>query len=306
MDRRPDGHRPVPRHHRRQQTILSAIFTTAPLTVVRAVTEVASTHTATGLRFAVKDYPKDREYRRVKLSPAISTTLLAHIADQMIAPGELLFPQRLFDVDPSVTASQPNRPTEAATGRTQPNARGHTYLHGTMTAYTLGRCRCEHCRTALATYRAQRRAAGKDHPRTKGSTASSEHLPRRWFRHHIWQPATTAAGPTITVRFHDLRHAHASWLLAGGADIQTVKARLGHGSLRTTERYLHTLPDADDTALNALSRIRNSHRLQAGVGCGGTCMPGRSLTSSGPKWSTKHHAPTIRSCRWGSSRRTMV
>ncbi|HEY7007629.1 MAG TPA: tyrosine-type recombinase/integrase, partial [Jatrophihabitantaceae bacterium] len=45
-----------------------------------------------------------------------------------------------------------------------------------------------------------------------------------------------------TVRFHDLRHAHASWLLAGGADIQTVKERLGHGSLRTTEKYLHTLP----------------------------------------------------------------
>ena len=59
---------------------------------------------------------------------------------------------------------------------------------------------------------------------------------------------------------HDLRHAHASWLLAGGADIQTVKERLGHGSLRTTEKYLHTLPDTDDTALDALRRTRRGQR----------------------------------------------
>ena len=59
---------------------------------------------------------------------------------------------------------------------------------------------------------------------------------------------------------HDLRHAHASWLLAGGADLQIVKERLGHGSISTTEKYLHTLPDADDTALNALARTRSRSR----------------------------------------------
>ena len=31
----------------------------------------------------------------------------------------------------------------------------------------------------------------------------------------------------------DLRHAHASWLLAGGADIQVVKERLGHATIAT-------------------------------------------------------------------------
>jgi site-specific recombinase XerD len=36
-----------------------------------------------------------------------------------------------------------------------------------------------------------------------------------------------------------------------------VKDRLGHGSISTTEKYLHTLPDADDLALDAFSRIRN-------------------------------------------------
>ena len=73
----------------------------------------------------------------------------------------------------------------------------------------------------------------------------------------MWQPALKAANLEIHVRLHDLRHAHASWLLAGGADLQVVKQRLGHGSLHTTERYLHTLPDADETALEALAKIKN-------------------------------------------------
>jgi len=32
--------------------------------------------------------------------------------------------------------------------------------------------------------------------------------------------------------------------------------RLGHDSIATTEKYLHTLPDADETALDALAKIR--------------------------------------------------
>jgi site-specific recombinase XerD len=59
------------------------------------------------------------------------------------------------------------------------------------------------------------------------------------------------------MRIHDLRHAHASWLLAGGADLQVVKERLGHANIATTERYLHTLPGAGETALDALSTVRN-------------------------------------------------
>jgi hypothetical protein len=47
-----------------------------------------------------------------------------------------------------------------------------------------------------------------------------------------------------------------AWLLHGGADLQVVKERLGHASIATTKRYLHSLPTADETALDALSRIR--------------------------------------------------
>jgi hypothetical protein len=36
-----------------------------------------------------------------------------------------------------------------------------------------------------------------------------------------------------------------------------VKERLGRASIATTEKYLHSLPTADETALDALTRIRN-------------------------------------------------
>jgi integrase len=50
--------------------------------------------------------------------------------------------------------------------------------------------------------------------------------------------ARDAAG-LAGLRVYDLRHAHASWLLAGGADLQVVKERLGHASIVTAEKYRH-------------------------------------------------------------------
>jgi len=79
----------------------------------------------------------------------------------------------------------------------------------------------------------------------------------------VWLPGCAAGGIAPPVRLHEPRHSHASWLLAGGADLQVVKERLGHRSIATTEKYLHTLPDADETALAALDRVR-SRRGQAG------------------------------------------
>ena len=141
-------------------------------------------------------------------------------------------------------------------GHTEPNVAGRTYRHGTLSGYTAGRCRCEHCKGAFAHYRRERRVAGMDDPRTPRVRATDGHIPRDWFRNQVWRPALTAAGVTA-VRPHDLRHAHASWLLAGGADLQAVKERLGHASIATTEKYLHTLPDADDSTLDAFTRIRD-------------------------------------------------
>jgi integrase len=44
------------------------------------------------------------------------------------------------------------------------------------------------------------------------------------------------------MRFHDLRHSYGSLLVAGGIDLASVKAAMGHARLATTERYLHARP----------------------------------------------------------------
>jgi integrase len=83
---------------------------------------------------------------------------------------------------------------------------------------------------------------------------------RNNFRSKVWLPALERADLGIHVRMHDLRHAHASWLLAGGADLKTVMDRMGHSQIQTTQKYLHTLPDADDKALDAFTAVRNRGR----------------------------------------------
>lgn len=80
---------------------------------------------------------------------------------------------------------------------------------------------------------------------------------RNTFRTKVWLPALERARLDFHVRVHDLRHAHASWLLAGGADLRAVMERMGHSQVTTTQLYLHALPEADQQALAAFERIRS-------------------------------------------------
>jgi integrase len=234
-------------------------FRSRIVTVSRAVVQVNPKFHPQGERFLVKEYPKDKEYRRFKLSAQIIDKLKAHRDAENLGSNDLLFVIRDQENPKPAFRVVPN-PEEL--GLTPPNEKGRQYKHGTLSGYGLGKCRCDGCRAACAIYRAQRRAGGKDSPRQPRLRATDEdgHISNDWFRRRVWYPAVEAAGLTIGVRIHDLRHAHASWLLAGGADLQVVKERLGHASIATTERYLHTLPGADDTALNARSAIRNRSR----------------------------------------------
>lgn len=59
-----------------------------------------------------------------------------------------------------------------------------------------------------------------------------------------------------TVRFHDLRHAHATQLLGNGIDIPTVAGRLGHATPSTTLNfYAHALEENDQTAANTIGDL---------------------------------------------------
>lgn len=56
--------------------------------------------------------------------------------------------------------------------------------------------------------------------------------------------------------FHDLRHYLASLLIASGADIKTVQARMRHAPARTTlDTYGHLWPDADESTRSTIGAV---------------------------------------------------
>jgi len=199
------------------------------LTVSRTVVQVDPKFHPSGQRFLVKQYPKDKEYRRLKLSQQLTGKLAAHITRAGLRDDDLLFTMQPPDSPADRLRAVPD---PATLGFTEPNAAGRQYRHATMSGYNAGKCRCSYCKDAAAIYRASRRARGKDEPRRPRTVDTDGHISRDWFRQNVWSPALKRAGITFHVRAHDLRHAHASWLLAGGADLQMVKDRLGHARPR--------------------------------------------------------------------------
>jgi site-specific recombinase XerC len=84
-------------------------------------------------------------------------------------------------------------------------------------------------------------------------------IARGYFHEAVWVPSRAKAG-LEKLRVHDLRHSHASWLLASGCDVATVAERLGHHDINTTARYLHAMRDSGDRAVTALeSYLSNSN-----------------------------------------------
>lgn len=57
-------------------------------------------------------------------------------------------------------------------------------------------------------------------------------------------------------RFHDLRHAHATFLLLNNVHIKIVQERLGHANIKETiDTYSHTTQTVQETAVEAMNKL---------------------------------------------------
>ncbi len=75
------------------------------------------------------------------------------------------------------------------------------------------------------------------------STGKLGHLTRIRFYTLVKEIAVNAGIKPETVTPHTLRHAFATHLLAGGADLRVIQMLLGHADVATTEIYTHVLDE---------------------------------------------------------------
>jgi integrase len=79
---------------------------------------------------------------------------------------------------------------------------------------------------------------------------------RPWFPSNFertWRAFKLKLPAELSVRFHDLRHTHASQLLAKGVHAKIVSERLGHASIGITlDTYSHMLPGLQEDAVRHL------------------------------------------------------
>lgn len=64
-------------------------------------------------------------------------------------------------------------------------------------------------------------------------------------------------------KFHALRHTSATLLLSNGTNIKNVASRLGHSQLKTTNRYVHAVEQAEREAANTFETLLNTNRKRA-------------------------------------------
>ena len=69
----------------------------------------------------------------------------------------------------------------------------------------------------------------------------------------------TVDGLPAGFRFQDLRHYFASLLIASGADVKVVQARMRHASANTTLNvYGHLWPDTEEATRTAVERVMSA------------------------------------------------
>ncbi|WP_243422848.1 tyrosine-type recombinase/integrase [Micromonospora globispora] len=79
---------------------------------------------------------------------------------------------------------------------------------------------------------------------------TGEPLKRGTFRARIWKPSLQRAGLPLGLRFHDLRHSYATWLVSDGVPINDVAKVMGHEQTSMTlDRYTHSTRERDRRVL---------------------------------------------------------
>ena len=103
--------------------------------------------------------------------------------------------------------------------------------------------------------------------------------PSRWFHEYLLKlrniqknqceqesGSTSQLSLIPIIRFHDLRHTHASLLLAEGVDLETVSKRLGHAKTSTTANiYCHPMKEKDSLAATLIERLLVKSDQQGGL-----------------------------------------